>query len=119
MAFPSLSRSPSYSIKESREDSVLRSDYEAGYVNTRQRFTRVRRKWELRYPYLTEVDVSTLRTFIDTTVHGGADAFDWTNPVDSVTYQVRLQKPPEFIAYFSNPGLSGTIYSADILLDQV
>ena len=115
MAFPSLSRNPQYSLKEEREDSTIRSTMDSGLLISRQKFTRVRKKWSLSYIMLSETDVSTLRTFIDTTVHGGSDRFDWTNPVDGGTYSVRFDTSlPTFVVTMQKNGIN--YYSSEIAL---
>lgn len=93
--FPTLSNLPSYPLQESREDSVLRSEFEGGYEQTRAQFTRVRRKWDVSYSNLTTADKNTLDAFIDT-VNGGADAFNWTHPVTSTVYSVRFSGLPVY-----------------------
>lgn len=69
---------------------MLRTPAEAGYVETRPRFTRARRSWGLNYPSLPDDDVTTLRAWELTTLRNGADAFDWTHPLSAATYTVRL-----------------------------
>jgi phage-related protein len=116
-SFPSLTYAPSYPIKEEREDSAIKSKTEGGYEISRQRFTRVRRKWYLGYQMLPETDIATLRTFVDVTVKGGADYFTWTNPMDSNTYTVRFEKPPTFSAKAKSGGI--TQYQVDFVLQEV
>lgn len=116
-AFPSLSINPVYPISESREDSTIKSDQEAGYQITRQRYSRVRKKWNLTYQYLVDADYTALTTFIDVTVKGGADMFTWTHPITSVSYNVRFENPPVIKAVSRFNGT--TIYSADISLTEV
>jgi phage-related protein len=95
--FPTLSESyPSYPVVENREDSVLRSSFEGGYVQTRPRFTRVRKKWQINYKLLSSADRTLIANFFDTTVNGGADAFTWTCPLDLTAYSVRFTAPPIF-----------------------
>jgi len=119
MAYPTLSRNVSYTIKLEREDSVIRSEFEGGYQNTRQKYTRLRKKWTMKYTWIPPGDMSTLATFIDTTVKGGADAFDWTCPLDNVTYQVRYAAPPVFNSIIKHP--SGDVFynSEEFTLNQV
>jgi hypothetical protein len=92
MAFPTLSRPPSFPIDPdgSLEDGVLRTTAEAGYVETRPRFTRARRSWGLNYPNLPDADTVTLRSWELTTLRNGADSFDWTHPLTAATYTVQL-----------------------------
>lgn len=95
--FPTLSKPPAFGQKEHNEDSVLRSDYEGGYEHTRPRFSRLRKNFPgVVYRDMTDTDKSTLDTFENVTVKGGADAFNWTEPKSSVTYLVRFTKPVEY-----------------------
>lgn len=95
LAFPSLSVNPSYPLIEEWEDNTLRSDFEGGYQITRPRFTRTRRKFSIKYHFLSDGDKTALETFL-ITVKGGADAFNWTHPMTNVVYTVRFEKPPQF-----------------------
>jgi phage-related protein len=100
MAFPTLTENgvevrPSYPITERNEDSVIRSDFEGGYVQTRARYTRVRKIWQISYNLLSTTNKNLISAFVDT-VQGGADSFTWTNPIDSANYQVRFQAPPTY-----------------------
>ena len=95
--FPTLSKPPSYDLSHENEDAVLKSDFEGGYVHTRAKFTRLRKKFPgVLYRDMTDTDQSTLDTFETTTVHGGADSFNWTHPKSSVTYVVRFAKPIKY-----------------------
>ncbi len=97
-AFPTLSKAPSYPIDPdgTREDAVLRSAVEGGYVQTRARFTRARRRWGLTYLNLPAADITTLRGFEATTLVNGADAFTWTHPISAEVVTVQLAAPIEF-----------------------
>jgi len=82
-------------IVERRENSVLRSKFEGGYVQTRPRFTRARRVWQITYNQLSSANKILIDNFIDT-VLGGADSFTWTNPQNSTSYTVRFKDNPTF-----------------------
>jgi phage-related protein len=93
-----LSKPPSYDLAHENEDSVLKSDFEGGYVHTRPRFTRLRKKFPgVNYRAMPDADQVTLDTFESVTVRGGADSFNWTHPKSSVTYVVRFAKPIKYI----------------------
>jgi phage-related protein len=95
--FPTLSNPPAFGLSHENEDAVLKSDKEGGYVQTRPRFTRLRKKFSgVVYRNMTDTDQSTLDTFETTTVRGGADSFSWTNPKNSTTYTVRFMKPVKY-----------------------
>lgn len=54
-----------------------------------------------------------LETFINTTTGGGVEDFNWTNPLDGVTYAARFDVLPSSVEY--GPGL----WAYDIALRQV
>ncbi len=93
--FPTLSAIPVFPLEEEEENSTISSPFEAGYEQTRPRFTRRRKTWRVKYSYMTGSDKSTLSTFVNT-VSGGADAFTWTNPTDSSSYNVRFVELPRY-----------------------
>ena len=94
MAFPNLSVQP-YPIKESRDDSTIRYEFEGGYEHTRARYTRVRKIFTLEYHLLPDADKVLIENHVNS-VSGGADSFDWTHPKTSTVYSVRYSKLPEF-----------------------
>lgn len=94
--FPTLSIGPNYPIKETPEDSTIQSEFDGGYTQTRPRFTRIRKTFELKYDNLiSDSDKSALESFAET-VKGGSLSFTWTHPVTSVSYTVRFKKTPEY-----------------------
>jgi len=92
--FPTLSINPSVTPWEegAANDPTLRSPFEAGYVQTRARFTRIPDRWHIGYTLLPKADKDTLRAF-EKTVKVGSDSFTWTNPDDQQTYTVRFLAP--------------------------
>ena len=95
MDYPTLTKNPSPPIKESTEDPVIKSDFEAGYVHTRLRYTRQRHQFDIIYENISNADKVTLDTFCDT-VHGSVTSFNWVHPITNVTYVVRFDKRPQF-----------------------
>ena len=87
--WPSIA-TPNLPLEEISTTSTIRSPYEAGYVNTRPRWTRARKVFVLRWNALSSSDFTTLRTFFEDTVNGGGDSFTWTQPVTSTSYTVRF-----------------------------
>jgi hypothetical protein len=96
MAFPTLSRGPS-KIDIDLEDNSLRSDQEGGYQISRARYTRIRHKINLTYPILTNADKIALNNW-QLSLMGGSDKDTWTDPMTSITYTIRLDKPIKFSA---------------------
>lgn len=97
-AFPTLSKRPSYPLDPDGEieDAILRSPSDGGYVQTRPRYTRVRRNWGVNYLHLPDADVTLLRSFEITTLRNGADLFTWTHPLSATAYTVQLTAPIKF-----------------------
>jgi phage-related protein len=96
-AFPTLTRGPIYPLSPDGdlEDAALRSDFTAGYEQTRPKFTRARRSFGLSYR-LEDADVATLRAFELTTLVNGSDAFVWTHPLRATSHTVRLTAPIKY-----------------------
>ncbi len=91
-AFPNIAM-PDVEIVEGFEDPAISTPFEAGYEQSRARFTRSRNgpwqiKWRDQEP-LSAADYALLETFLKTTVRGGSLAFTWTHPVSGTSYNVR------------------------------
>lgn len=85
-AFPSI-MAPSFPLDEATFKPQIRTEFEAGYVQSRPRCTRARSRFELTWKAMPEADLATLRTFFET--YQG-DNFDWTHPTSATTYDVRF-----------------------------
>lgn len=70
-------------------DPAIRGLSEGGYVTSRARFTRIARKWTVKYNWMKTANKDTIKTF-EVARAGGSDSFTWTNPADSATYTVRF-----------------------------
>ena len=105
---------PNLPLEEVGRLSTVRSPYEAGYVNTRPRWTRARRSFVLTWNALSSSGFSTLRAFFEETVRGGGDSFTWTHPVTSTSYTVRFaQDELRFTA------ILGDRYRGSVTLEEV
>lgn len=97
--FPTLSASAipdSSAFQVSYEDPAMRLDMEGGYVISRARHTRTpRRTWKVTYKMLSNADRALLETLWDT-VRGGSATFNWTNPQNSTSYEVRFKEQLSF-----------------------
>jgi len=78
--FPELDKKPDVSLVQSYNDGTLNSPMESGLEITRQRFSRIRREWQVNYRNILQNDFDALDAFIRTTVMGGAGSFSWRNP---------------------------------------
>ena len=89
--FLTLSRLPDRaSFKQSLvQDPTLVSDFENGYQITRAKYSNVAKKFEFTLSFLTDADKILLEDF-EKTVNYRASEFDWVNPADDFTYEVRF-----------------------------
>lgn len=94
--FPDTLPAPNYPLGEELEDSTLRSTFEDGTVQTRQKFTRIRTTYTVEWTNLPDTDKSVLQTFYKNDVKGGALAFNWVHPQSGETKLVRFTEPPKF-----------------------
>lgn len=95
-ALPSGVKPDSSNHGEQLEDPSMRAQLEGGYVFTRARHTRApRTTWPVKYTEIHQADKNTLKDFW-TVTKGGALIFDWVNPEDGLTYQVRFKEPMAF-----------------------
>jgi len=78
-------------------DPTIRSQKEDGSVTTRLRFPAVPRQWSFTLRVISAADRALLKTFEHTTVGYGSGTFNWTNPIDSTVYVVRLGAPFVFV----------------------
>lgn len=74
-------------------DNTIRSPREAGYVQSRARFTSIPRRYHIAYDGLTTHDKNLIYNFEKNTVKGGAEAFDFALPSGGGTLSVRFTGP--------------------------
>jgi hypothetical protein len=97
--FPTLSRKPALRTKTTSIDPTLRDPTENGMETTRAKFTRRRRKWAVTIDFLTNADLDTLETFVQTDAVYGANIFTFvdTRPLSGpVTLMVRFETIPSY-----------------------
>ena len=92
LRFPDLAV-PSYPLEEIWEDPAIRSDFEAGYEQTRARYPRQRKTWGLTWEALRDADKERLESFWRSTL-GGSASFLWTHPLDGTSHAVRFVSVP-------------------------
>lgn len=86
--FPTLP-APAYPIPVDTEDPALRSAFENGSMQTRAKFTRMRKIWTLAWPAMADADRTTLNAFY-IACQGGAVNFTWTDQETTTEYDVRF-----------------------------
>ena len=84
------SQSFSYRLGE----TLIKSDVDIGPVKVRRRFTRPIETVSVSIN-LTQAQFTTLRTFFNTTVNGGATIFELNHPITGVLTNFRFMGPPE------------------------
>ncbi len=96
-------------------DPTIRSLSEGGYVVSRARFTRITRKWTVKYNWVTTVNKDTIRDFEDAR-RSGSESFTWTNPADSTVYTVRFLG---LIVYKAHANANFLYWMVDFVLEEV
>lgn len=86
--FPTLSKQATAKYKETFTKPSVRTKFEGNYEQTRSKFTRGTNAFTVTFRYLTVTDKATLKTFF---ADNNGGEFDWTNPLDDLTYTVRFK----------------------------
>ena len=113
---PCIMEEPEYPLGEEVVTSTLKSDYDAGYVITRRKYTRVILRWTLKWTYLSGTNYRSLKTHFGS-AGGAAASWVFTHPQTMVEYTVRYKN--DTIKFdLSVPGPSGW-YSGSIVIEEV
>lgn len=67
----------------------IKSKFENGYVASRAKWTRSRKKFKLSWNAMNSTDKAALETFFDANLGG---TFIWTHPSENVSYTVRFSE---------------------------
>jgi phage-related protein len=73
-------------------DPTIRSQFESGYTATRARFTRMTRRWTVKYTGATRTGKELIRAF-EETCRAGSLLFQWTDPESGTIYNARFLEP--------------------------
>ena len=87
---------------EFASDPTIRTSKDAGYVQTRARFTSIPRKYHIRYEALSTHDKNLIYTFEKDTVNGGSEEFTWPLPTGGGNLTVRFASPVIYIPWEDN-----------------
>lgn len=85
MSFPII-KNPSI-IEEKSTVNTIKNQFDGGYKQTRERFSRDIKTFTVSYVALSEADKNSLLTHYDSV--RGSTPFDWTNVDTTTTYIVR------------------------------
>jgi len=85
--FPTLSVPPSNNYSDEIVKPIVRTKFEGNYNQTRPKYTRSAKNFNLKFRPITEADKLILETFFDT---NSGNSFTWTNPSNEVVYTVRF-----------------------------
>lgn len=77
------------------DDAVLRTRMEAGVDKLRSRYTTPIVKSNVSM-LITLAERNTLETFYNTTLQRGVLSFDYTDPIDSTSYEYRFVGTPKY-----------------------
>jgi len=100
MAYPTLTVNP-VSVDFNPEYSTIKTKFEGGYQQTRERHTRNRATVKVAYKSLSIADRNLLLTHYG--VVRGSDSFDWTDPDTTTVYTMRYDNAPAYKAQGNRP----------------
>lgn len=95
---------------EQRQSGVVRTSMDTGPDFVRRRTTATVRSVSAQI-VLTGAEVETLRTFFETTLLMGSDAFDWTDPIGGAAVSMRFREAPRITA------IGGDHYTVSLQLE--
>lgn len=98
------------------DDSVLRTQMDAGPPTTRNRFTAITKSVSAAL-YLTGAEVSTLDTFFHTTLKNGALSFDWKDPRTDSTVSMKFKEPPEYTGMVGSDTVNDRLWNVSLSLE--
>jgi hypothetical protein len=104
--WPSTLPNPKHPLHEELLIPQIRTEFEAGYVQSRRRGTRERRKWALEWDVLTNAQRITLQSFF---IARQGSTFAWTHPVTLVSYTVRFSDDAVKMSFNVNQRWSATV----------
>lgn len=99
MAFPVLTIGPDADSLTFRPayNNTTEVRMENGLRSTRARHTSVPKVWSMKYTGLTDQDRLDVQAYFEWTTSMGSDAFDWINPQDYTTTEVKFYGEPSFV----------------------
>jgi hypothetical protein len=98
--FPTSIPNPDYGLKEEIYLPTVRTEFEAGYVQSRRLANRPRRRYSMSWKSMPEAAFQALATFF-LTYQG--DEFTWTDPVTAVV-RTLLFSEDQLDSTISRPG---------------
>lgn len=115
--WPTLSKTDRVELQEVTRagDPTIRSPFEAGYTNSRSRYTRYPKKWVLNFHDLSTADKDLIIAHEATQGVGGA-SFAWTEVATGTSRTVRYAQP---ISYFPVDNTNFTFWNLSIILEEV
>lgn len=109
--FPTLTAKPHIVMPTEDENPALSSETVNGMVITRPRFTRIKSKWQVTYPYITDLELTSLKVFYRS-VLGGSGNFFWDDEFGN-TYDVR------FLSVLSHSSITDLVSTVSFQVGEV
>lgn len=100
---------------ENKPNTLIRTQMDKGPDKVRRRFTAGVRTFGTQF-LLSDTQVSTLETFIDDELEGGALRFDWTHPRTGASVSFRIVPQGED-ALLSYSAVSDNLYRVQMQLE--
>lgn len=113
ITFPDSLMQPSFGTTVDVEDTSIVSKMEDGSGIGRRKFTKSRKTWKLVWNAMPTSQYNTLMNFLQNTVYFAALTFQFTSPLDEVTYTARYISKEEFTTKEVNQ-VSGSITLTEV-----
>lgn len=81
-------------VNHTYEDATIRTKMDAGPNKVRRRYTAVEQPFTTSM-MMNGTQYQDLWDFYRNTLNGGVDRFDWDNPVDDSSVEMRFTEPPK------------------------
>lgn len=114
----SLPQTLLYDLTEKRQPGKVRSQTDTGPAKQRSRFTATTKEYDGSL-MLTQAQVATFKTFYETTLAQGTDAFTWVDPFLDTSASLRFRAEPETTLVRPSDTLSERLYRVTMPLEKL
>lgn len=117
----SLPQLPDIDWREQADPQWVEYPTDSGFSKRRRRVTRERRVRQLTLGDVSGSQLTTFRTFYNTTINGGTDEFTVTNgdPVGGTTVTYRFVQPPRLQNWLPADTTAARRYAIEMVVEVV
>jgi len=97
------------------QDPAIRSRSDGGYITSRARFTRITRRWTVRYEFVSKANKDIILSFENARL-AGAENFIFSRPDYATAVNVRFLGP---VTYTPSTHANFLFWTVEFVLEQV